>query len=265
MNEEFNKRSKVIRSLIFETAFLNEGHSSHIGGALSIVEIMNYLYFHKMQINDHMSEKRDRLILSKGHACLALYCTLVEKGIMPKSHLLNFEKINSKLLGHPVKDRDFGIEFSNGSLGMGLSLGIGVALNFNIKKIDNLVYVILGDGECAEGSVWEALSFIAHKNLKNIITIVDNNQLQQTGSNNDILNLEPLEDKFKSFGLEVKKIDGHSFDDLENSFKIKDRPLLVLAKTIKGKGFSIAEDNNEWHHTPVSKSLYEKFKKELSE
>ena len=240
------------------------GNSSHIGGAFSIVEILNFLYFHKMQISDHKLENRDRLILSKGHACLGLYCTLVEKGIMPKEQLKNFEKINSKLLGHPVMDRSMGIEFSNGSLGMGLSLGIGVAISFKKKNIDNKIYVLLGDGECAEGSIWEALSFISFNKLKNIITIVDRNNLQQTGKNEDILSLEPLSDKFKSFGFDVKEIDGHSFKDLEKTFVINNKPLLILAKTIKGKGFSVSENNNDWHHTPISNSLFEKFKEELS-
>lgn len=264
MEEDFKSRSKKIRRLIFETAFNNEGNSSHIGGAFSIVEILNFLYFHKMQITDHKLENRDRLILSKGHACLGLYCTLVEKGIMPKEQLKNFEKINSKLLGHPVMDRSLGIEFSNGSLGMGLSLGIGVAISFKKKNIDNKIYVLLGDGECAEGSIWEALSFISYNKLKNIITIVDRNNLQQTGKNEDILSLEPLSDKFKSFGFDVKEIDGHSFKDLEKTFVINNKPLLILAKTIKGKGFSVSENNNDWHHTPISNSLFEKFKEELS-
>ena len=220
--------------------------------------------------NDSRWEERDRFILSKGHACLAYYAALSEVGYISKDELKTFEKDNSNLLGHPVINRDLGIDFSNGSLGMGLSLGIGVALSIKKKKKKNKVFVILGDGECNEGSVWEAAMAAAHFKLNNLFYVfVDNNKFQQTGSNDQIMSSNDLQSKWKSFGWETTELNGHSVDELTNYFdntkNNSEKPNAIIAKTIKGKGFSFSENNNDWHHSILTKSLYEKALEELKE
>lgn len=259
-----------VRKNIIDMAFSAGSSSAHFGGALSIVEIISLLFSHKMKINknDPTWEERDRFILSKGHACLAYYSALCEVGYIPKSELMTFEKNDTNLLGHPVINRKLGIDFSNGSLGMGLSLAIGVAMSAKIKKKKFDVYVILGDGECNEGSVWEGAMAAPHFNLDNLNVIIDKNNFQQTGSNNEIMKTESLKNKWSSFGWHTTEIDGHNIEDLydyfEESNKI-DKPKAIIANTIKGKGFSFSENNNQWHHSVLTKSLYEKALKELEE
>jgi transketolase len=259
-----------VRKNIIDMAFSAGSSSAHFGGALSIVEIISLLFSHKMKINkdDPIWEERDRFILSKGHACLAYYSALCEVGYIPKSELMTFEKNDTNLLGHPVMNRKLGIDFSNGSLGMGLSLAIGVAMSAKIKKKNFNVYVILGDGECNEGSVWEGAMAAPHFNLDNLNVIIDKNNFQQTGSNNEIMKTESLKNKWSSFGWHTTEIDGHNIENLydyfEESHKI-DKPKAIIANTIKGKGFSFSENNNQWHHSVLTKSLYEKALKELEE
>tara|TARA_B100000795_G_scaffold105459_1_gene77815 strand:- start:109 stop:936 length:828 start_codon:yes stop_codon:yes gene_type:complete len=258
-----------VRKNILEMAFVAGASSSHFGGALSIVEIISLLYSHKMKINksDPNWIDRDRFILSKGHACLAYYAALCEVGYITKDQLKTFEKDDSDLLGHPVINRKLGIDFSNGSLGMGLSLGIGVAIALKKNKKENNVFVILGDGECNEGSVWEAAMAAPHLNLKNLYAIIDNNNFQQTGSNKEIMSTDSLSQKWSSFGWETKEVDGHDIEKLYKVFEEGDKsskPKAIIAKTIKGKGFSFSENNNNWHHAVLSKTLYEQAIKELS-
>ena len=185
---------------------------------------------------------------------------------MTSEELKTFEKDNSNLLGHPVINRNIGIDFSNGSLGMGLSLGIGVAISFKKKKKNNNVFVVIGDGECNEGSVWEAAMAAAHFELNNLNIIIDNNNFQQTGSNNQIMSLKGIENKWSSFGWNVSMLDGHNIKEINDYFK-KDngnnKPNALIAKTIKGKGFSFSENNNDWHHAVLSKSQYEEALKEI--
>ena len=180
-----------IRKNILEMAFAAGSSSSHFGGALSIADIISVLFSHQMKIDSKNPkwEDRDRFILSKGHACLSYYAALCEVGYIPKEELSSFEKDETNLLGHPVMNRDLGIDFSNGSLGMGLSLGIGVAIAAKKKKKDFNVYVIIGDGECNEGSVWESAMAAPHYKLNNIFAIIDKNNFQQTGSNKNIVSL----------------------------------------------------------------------------
>ena len=242
-------------------AFTAGASSAHIGGALSIADIMSVLFVTKMRFKekDPLFNNRDRFILSKGHACLAYYASLFEKKLLDKNDLLTFEKNGSDLLGHPVRNMKKGIEFSTGSLGMGLSLGIGVALSLKKKKLDNHVYVVLGDGECNEGSVWEAAMSASHFKLNNITVFIDNNNFQQTGSNDQIMSLGDLANKWKSFNWNTITIDGHDFDQINQSFENKssDLPNAIIAKTIKGKGISIFENNNNWHHAVITKKIFE--------
>tara|TARA_B100000900_G_scaffold156542_1_gene133068 strand:- start:140 stop:985 length:846 start_codon:yes stop_codon:yes gene_type:complete len=250
-----------MRKNILEMAFLGNGKSSHIGGGLSIVDIVATLYFGILRIdNDNPLDKnRDRFILSKGHGVLGFYTALFEKGLISRGELMSFNKSGTFLFGHPIMNKSKGIEFSNGSLGMGLSLGVGVALSGFIRKLDYKVYVLLGDGECNEGSIWEAVMSASHFNLRNIIAIVDKNNLQQTGSCEKIMSMGDLSSKWRSFDWNVIEVDGHNIKDLYNVFcssKDQKKPLVIIANTVKGKGFSFTENNNSWHHGPLTKSQY---------
>ena len=266
--ENIKKFSLEVRKNILEMAVTAGASSAHFGGALSITEIVSTLFAYQMKIDKKNPnwEKRDRFILSKGHACLAYYAALCEVGYISKEELKTFEKNDTNLLGHPVINRSIGIDFSNGSLGMGLSLGIGVAISSKKKKLDFNVYVIVGDGECNEGSIWEAAMAAPNFKLSNLYVIVDKNNFQQTGTNKEIMNVENLKDKWSSFGWHTVELDGHNVETLfkffQDSKKI-DKPKAIIAKTIKGKGFSFSENNNEWHHSVLSKSFYEKAIKEL--
>ena len=265
--KKIKKFSVEVRKNILNMAFVAGASSSHFGGALSIVEIISFLFSHKMKIkkDDPNWADRDRFILSKGHACLAYYAALSEIGYISKDELNTFEKDNSNLLGHSVINRKLGIDFSNGSLGMGLSLGIGVSIALKKKNKNNSVYVVLGDGECNEGSVWEAAMAAPNFNLKNLYAIIDNNNFQQTGSNKEIMNTSELKEKWSSFGWDTVELDGHDLSQIYEYFSNNEssKPKAIIARTIKGKGFSFSENNNEWHHAVLSKSLYEKAMKEI--
>ena len=209
MNENLYKNinlitlfSKNIRSKILDMAFEAGSNSSHFGGALSIVEIISTLFSHQMKIDKNNPEwdGRDRFILSKGHACLAYYAALSEVGYLSEKELKTFEKDGSILAGHPVKNIKYGIEFSTGSLGIGLSIGIGLALAAKRKRKSNKTYVIVGDGECNEGSIWEGALAAPNLKLDNLFVIIDKNNLQQTGTTNEIMKSENLKDKWLSFG-----------------------------------------------------------------
>ena len=275
MKKDFSKEtrsiklfSKNVRSKILDMAYEAGSNSSHFGGALSIVEIISTLFSYQMKIDKKNPEwnERDRFILSKGHACLAYYAALSEVGYIPEKELKTFEKNGSNLTGHPVKNIKYGIEFSTGSLGIGLSIGIGLALAAKRKKRLNKTYVIVGDGECNEGSIWEGALAAPNFKLDNLFVIVDKNNLQQTGSTNEIMNTENLKDKWLSFGWNVQELDGHDINEILNCFakeKKQGIPNLIIANTIKGKGFSFSENNNNWHHAVMTKTLYEKAKKEL--
>jgi len=265
--EEFQKIkifSNKIRKNILDVAYKGGAERSHIGGALSSADIVSTLYGDVMNlnINNPLDINRDRFILSKGHACLVIYSALYEIGILSKEQFFSYEKENSILLGHPIINRDVGIEFSNGSLGMGLSLGVGVALSAKIKKKDYFSYVLIGDGECNEGSVWEAAMSGYKYKLNNLVAIIDKNGFQQTGTTNDIMDMYNLEEKWKSFGWNTISVDGHDINELLialNKKKIleSDKPTALIANTTKGKGISFIENNNAWHHNLLTKTQYE--------
>ena len=257
-----------VRRHILEMAVSAGADSAHFGGALSITEIVSTLFAYQMKIDKKNPkwEERDRFILSKGHACLVYYAALCEVGYISNNELKTFEKNDTNLLGHPVINRNLGIDFSNGSLGMGLSLGIGVAISSKKKKKNFNVYVIVGDGECNEGSIWEGAMAAPNFKLDNLYVIIDKNNFQQTGSNKEIMNVGNLKDKWSSFGWHTTELDGHNIRDLYNFFQESNKitkPKAIIANTIKGKGFSFSENNNDWHHSILSKSIYEKALKEL--
>lgn len=265
--EDVKLLAKQIRKKILETSLNAGSSSSHFGGALSSVEIIATLFGRVMNFNakNFLDEKRDRFILSKGHGCLVYYSILNILNIISDDQLKTFEKDNSKLLGHPIKNKELGIDFSTGSLGMGLSLAAGVALGLKKKKLNNRVFVLIGDGECNEGSIWEAALFAPNFELKNLTVIIDNNNFQQTGSNQEIMNLYDLEKKWTSFNWRTKMIDGHKPNEIYNALINKDDklPQAIICKTIKGKGFSFSENNNEWHHKILSRENYIKALEEL--
>ena len=256
-----------LRKKILDMSLVAGADSSHFGGALSIVEIVSVLFSDVMRLNkkDPIWDERDRFILSKGHACLAYYAALSEVGYISDEELKTFEKNDTNLLGHPVINRNLGIEFSNGSLGMGLSLGIGVCLGLKKKSMKNQVYVVIGDGECNEGSVWEGAMSASNFELENLTAIIDHNKFQQTGTNDEIMKLNNLKDKWESFGWETIEIDGHDLEKIKYYLTKKrdKKPRAIIANTIKGKGFSFSENNNSWHHAVMTKKFYDKAIEEL--
>jgi len=259
--------ARNIRKNIISTAYKAGVKSAHIGGALSSADIMAVLYSEILNLKkkNNLNDDRDRFILSKGHGCLALYAALAEKKIIKKKDLETFESDGSNLLGHPIINKLSGIEFSTGSLGMGLALGVGVAIAAKKRKKKYKTFVILGDGECNEGSVWESVLCASHFKLDNINIIVDRNNFQQTGKNFNIMDLKNLPNKFKSFGCEVAEIDGHNIKEI-HKFLLKkniNKPKAIIANTVKGKGIKLFENDNNWHHSIITKQIYKNIQKEL--
>ena len=240
-----------------------EAQTGHLGGSFSAVEILTVLYYHILRRNskDSSSDIEDRFILSKGHAAPILYAILADLEYFPREELRRFRQIGSLLQGHPCRTKTPGIEAS-GSLGQGLSIGCGLAYSGKyLDKNDSLIYVLLGDGELNEGQIWEAAMFAAHYKLNNLIAIVDRNHLQYIGNTESVLSVEPLIDKWKAFGWYVRHIpDGHNISSLLNSFrktlKVEDKPTVLIAETIKGKGVSFMENNPDWHGTAPNKEQF---------
>jgi transketolase len=232
---------------------LKESKSGHPGGSLSACEILAALYFKEMEIdpNNPNWEDRDRFVLSKGHAAPVLYAALAEKGYFPKEELMKLRKIDSMLQGHPDMKGTPGVDMTTGSLGQGLAAANGMALAGKIDKKDYRVYALIGDGESQEGIIWEAAMLAGHYQLDNLTVFLDNNGLQIDGTNKEVMNIEPIDEKFKSFGWHVIKIDGHSFKEifeaLDDAKNTKGKPSIIIAKTIKGKGVSFMEDQVGWH------------------
>lgn len=263
------KMSRRMRKNVLSMALAAGANSSHFGGGLSIIEITATLFGAIMKYDPKSPNwnERDRFILSKGHGCLGYYAALVEAGYIAEDDLKTFEKTGSYLVGHPVMNRGKGIEFSNGSLGMGLSLGVGVALAGKRRNSKYQVYVLMGDGECNEGSVWEAAMAASQFKLDNIVGIIDKNAFQQTGANSEIMSVGDLTAKWVGFGWDALQVDGHNVGELYDSLSTENtlgKPLVVLARTTKGKGFSFAENNNSWHHAALSRSQYELALNELN-
>lgn len=229
--------------------------SGHPGGSLSAVEIVTSLYFRVLRHrpSEPRWADRDRFILSKGHAAPLLYAALAECGYFPVGELTTLRKLGSRLQGHTDRTSTPGVEMSSGSLGQGLSFGIGIALAARLNSQSYRVYVLLGGGECDEGQVWEAAMAAAHFKLDNLVAIVDHNQQQIDGWNAEIMNLEPLPEKWRAFGWEVIDVNGHDFRQIlaafEKAQQVKGRPTMIIARTIKGKGVSFMENNLEFHGT----------------
>lgn len=259
--------SKEIRKKVIKMVYCSQ--TAHLGSSLSIADILTVLYSKIMSIDpkNPLAEDRDRFLLSKGHAVAVLYATLAQRGFFPEEVLESYCCDGGKLPGHSTMGCVSGVEVSTGSLGHGLPMGAGMALAAKNDRKNYRVFVLMSDGECEEGSVWEAALFSSHHKLDNLVGIIDYNKLQALGRTNEILNLEPLVEKWESFGWKVKEIDGHNFSEIENSLSEipfeKDKPSLVIAHTIKGKGISFMEDKLESHYKKLDKESYEKALKEL--
>lgn len=267
--ESIRVRALEMRKTLLEMALMAGAGSSHVGGGLSIVDITATLYGGVMRHDPMQPEwpNRDRFILSKGHGVLGYYTALHSCGYLTHEELLQFETKDSFLLGHPVMKRSKGIEFSTGSLGMGLGLGIGVCLAAKRRAQSFRTYVVIGDGECNEGSVWEAAMAAPNYGLDNLVAILDRNQFQQTGANKDIMSVGDLAAKWSAFGWDVTELDGHDIAKLYTTLKAEPaagRPRAIVAHTIKGKGVSFAENNNTWHHATLTKAQYETALAELA-
>jgi transketolase len=246
-------------------------HASHFGAGMSIIDILAVLYsecLYYPQYGDAMWENRDRFILSKGHGVIGLYAALVEKGIISRDEIKNFEHNGTFLLGHPVQNLQHGVEFTSGSLGMGLSIGVGVALGAKRQNKKITTYVLVGDGECDEGAVWEATMAASHFRLDNLSLIIDKNGYQLGGFTKDVMNTDNLLLKFKSFGWKTIEIDGHNHQQLLSAFSHKaneNQPTVIIANTKKGNGFSFSENSNNWHHAVLTEKQYREALQELEE
>ena len=266
-NKKLEEMTKKVRLGIIEAIYSNQ--SGHPGGSLSIADIMTVLYFNEMNIDNENPkwEDRDRLVLSKGHCSPALYSALANRGYFPVEDLKTFRNINSYLQGHPDMKHIPGVDMTTGSLGQGLSAANGMAISAKLDNKNYRVYCILGDGEIEEGQIWEAAMASNKYKLDNLCVIVDNNNLQIDGTIEEVMNSNPIDEKFKSFGFQIIKIDGHDIEEIKKAFEVarnvKGKPTCIIAKTIKGKGVSFMENQVGWHGKAPNKEQYEEAKKEI--
>ena len=265
--EELEKMAKVIRRGIIDQVY--KAGSGHPGGSLSIADIMTVLYFNELNIDEKNPkwEERDRFVLSKGHCVPALYSCLANRGFFEVSKLEGFREIDSNLQGHPDMTKVPGVDMSTGSLGQGVSTAVGMAIAGKMDKKDYRVYCILGDGEIEEGEVWEAAMSAVKYKLDNLCLIVDNNNLQIDGTIEEVMSPYPIDEKFKSFGFQIINIDGHNIEEIMSAFEVaknvKEKPVCIIAKTIKGKGVSYMENKVEWHGKAPNEEQYKIAMEEL--
>ena len=270
MNKEKIKELKKIANELRKESIIvtHRAQSGHPGGSLSEADILSPLYFYKLRINPKKPDwqDRDRFVLSKGHASPAYYAVLAMKGFFDKKELKNFRKINSMLQGHPELSTP-GVDFAGGSLGQGVCFANGIAIAGKLDNKDYKVYVLIGDGESQEGAVWEAAMAASHHKLDNLVVILDKNQVQETGKTKDIMNIDPAPDKWKAFGFEVFDIDGHNMEEivkaLDKADKIKGKPVMIVANTIKGKGVSFMELNHKFHGKAPNDEQFKQAMEEL--
>lgn len=251
--DELKNTSKKLRRNILK--MIHNSKSGHPGGSLSCIDILNVLFAKTMKIApkgkiDENYNERDRFILSKGHASAALYSVLAHCGFFSEDELMTFRKFGSNLQGHPCCHKVNGVEISTGSLGQGLSIGVGMALGLRLDNSNSKVFVLMGDGELQEGSVWEAAMNASHQKLSNIVAIVDRNKLQIDGSTENLKSLGDVAAKFKAFGWDTLEIDGHDVAQIFNALeqaKQNNTPIVIVANTFKGKGVSFMENQAGWH------------------
>ena len=263
--EELKQLAKAIRLDIIKTGYLSGVKGAHFGGCLSMAEILAVLYSEFVNYDLSDLEQRDRVVLSKGHAALGLYCALYEKGILTKKELDSFEQDGSDLIAHSKRNLEKGQEFSGGSLSLGLSHAVGVAYACKLKGLNNRVYAIVGDGELNEGLVWESFMFASHQKLSNLTVIIDHNHLQADGTIEEVLNTAPLKEKLLAFGFDTCEVDGHSVETICQALgtSAETKPVAIIAETVKGKGVSFMENKAKWHHGDLNELRYNKALKEL--
>ena len=267
-NLELQKKALDIRKGIVTA--VHSAKSGHPGGSLSATDIFTYLYFEEMNIDpaNPKAEDRDRFVLSKGHVAPGLYSTLANRGYFPVEDLKTLRHTGSYLQGHPDMKHIPGVDMSSGSLGQGLSCAVGMALAAKLQGKDYRTYCLCGDGEIQEGQIWEAAMFAGHRNLDNLVVIVDNNNLQIDGKISDVCSPYPIDKKFEAFNFHVINVDGNDFDSLRAAFEeakaTKGMPTAIVAKTIKGKGVSFMEDNAGWHGKAPSDDEYATAMEELN-
>ena len=248
---------------------VHSAKAGHPGGSLSSADIFTYLYFEEMNIDPKEPKKadRDRFVLSKGHVAPGYYAALAHRGFFPVEDLKTLRHIGSYLQGHPDMKHIPGVDMSSGSLGQGVSAAVGMALAGKLDKTNYRVYTLLGDGEIQEGQVWEAAMFAGANHLDNMVWIVDNNGLQIDGAVEDVCSPYPIDEKFKAFNFHVITIDAHNFDEIDAAFKeakeIKDKPTVIVAKSIKGKGVSFMENKASWHGVAPNDEQYKEAMEEL--
>tara|TARA_B100000989_G_C19530396_1_gene469370 strand:- start:4540 stop:5373 length:834 start_codon:yes stop_codon:yes gene_type:complete len=251
LNIKLDKRSIYLRSLVVKCLY--GGGRGHMGSAMSLIEILRVIYDKVIKYNPKKPHdiKRDRLILSKGHGCLALYAILADKKFFSKKKLSSSSKFDSILGGHPERDKVPGVEASTGSLGHGPAIGLGMAIAARLNNLSYKTFVIVGDGEINEGAFWETAMMASKHRLKNYYVLIDYNKIQSYGRLKEVLDLEPLKDKLISFGFDVNQVNGHDVKKLTKVLKKKnknEKPKAIICHTVKGKGFYFAENNPFWHH-----------------
>lgn len=268
MEKSLAKKSVEYRQRILK--YIYQAKAGHTGGSLSCVDVLNVLYNRIMNVNpaNFDSPDRDRYVQSKGHCVEALFVVLADQGFFPESELETLGQYNSHFIGHPTRKVP-GVEQNTGALGHGLSLSVGMAIAAKLDKKDYKVFTLLGDGELAEGSNWEAALTAAHYELDNLCAVLDYNRMQISAPTREVCNTDPVADKFRSFGWDVMEVDGHDVEELERIFKqfplSPGKPCLVIAHTIKGKGISYMENVLKWHHGVPNEEEYEQAQKELEE
>jgi len=270
-NDELRLKKKALNIRKNILRLIKADRAGHLGGALSSVEIMTALYFKIMKVDPKNSrwEQRDRFVLSAGHKCLALYSTLAEKGFFDKSLLDTYGSLKSIFPGHPDMNKVPGVESNTGALGHGLSISGGMAMGLKMSGLKARVYVLLGDGELAEGSNWEAAAAASHHGLDNLLAIIDRNGLQIGGRTIDVMSYEPLAERWRSFGWSVREVEGHNLKSLVEAMSAipfaEGKPSLIIADTVKSKGFSFAEDKANYHYWKATTEEIEQAEKDLAE
>jgi transketolase len=267
--KKLEAQARVIRRDIVEIVGI--GVAGHVGGSCSSADIVTALYFHKMNLdpNNPKKEDRDRFLLSKGHAAIVQYAALAERGYFDRDELKRTKCLGSFLQGHPDYRKTPGIEANTGSLGQGLSIGLGIALGLKLDNIDRRVYVMVGDGEIAEGQIWEAAMAASNFKVDNLVAVLDRNRLQATGAIVDRFDSNPIIPKWESFGWNVIEIDGHDMGQILNAFDeadtVKGKPTVIVANTVKGKGISFAENVVAYHNGTFTQETYDKALAELAD
>jgi transketolase len=267
--ESLQRRARQIRREIIRMTFT--AGSGHPGGSLSVTDLLTALVFHELKIDPQHANlpDRDRLVLSKGHAAPALYAALAHRGFLPVDELLTFRKLGSRLQGHAEGSQLPGVEAATGSLGQGIGIAVGMALDGRLARRTNRVYVIIGDGECQSGSTWEALMAGGHYALDNLVVLLDRNRFEADGDTESIMGIEPITDKFRAFRYETLDIDGHDFAQilgaLAQARATKGRPTAIVARTIKGKGVSFMENTHAWHEKAPTQEEANRALSELGE